>query len=199
MSTLPLELAEPQSAPPAWQRSEESHAFESYWRSLRNADEILPERSAFRLSGALRFLRDLIVIEAPGPNSDSMRIRLWGERPHDLAGRNLAGCDFLDLLPERYHPGAVATARLMLERPCGIWQISPLHLARGYAQRVEVTAFPLAAGENGIATYLGQLLPIERPIPVTLPVSIGLAIDTAVDFHFIDIGAGIPAWPAEAA
>ncbi|HEX2592069.1 MAG TPA: hypothetical protein VHL34_11275 [Rhizomicrobium sp.] len=181
-----------------YQRTDESLAFEAFWRSLCDGRP-LPPRNAFRPSLGVRFLRDLITMEAPGPRGDGMRIRFFGERAHEFAGRNLAGLNYVDLLPAQHRNGAVAAGRLMAEMPCGLWQISPLHLARGYAQCVEFTAVPLGPDDNGMRAFLCLLRPVEGIFLSTLPVNYGVAIDTALQFRFLHLGAGEPAWPALAA
>jgi hypothetical protein len=66
-----------------------------------------------------------------------------------------------------------------------------MHTAKGYGQYIEVTGFPLGAGEDGIPLLLchvrltGELLHAHER---------RFSLDTATDFHFIDLGAGIPVW-----
>ena len=79
-----------------------------------------------------------------------------------------------------------------MQTPCGLWQISPLHLARGYAVRVEMTAFPLK-GDDGPDCLLGHVRATGGVTPVSLPTPRGVAIDTALVFCYLDIGAGHPA------
>ena len=179
-------------------RSEESGQFETLWRSLRR-DGLIPHRADFHPAKARHLLRDLVLLEAPAEPHPSARIRISGEGFNEAAGRNMAGQDHLDLLAPPYRAAAVATSALMVNTPCGLWQVSPIHLARGYAIHVEMTAFPLAAGDGKPHCLLSHVRPIEGFMPVTLPTPNGVAIDTAVTFRFVDIGAGVPQWTAQAA
>jgi len=183
---------------PAIARSEGSRQFEALWRSLRR-DGLVAHRADFRPAEARHLLRDLVLLEAPADTHPSARIRISGEGFNEAAGQNMAGQDHLDLLAPQYRAAAVATSELMINTPCGLWQVSPIHLARGYAIHLEMTAFPLATGDGKPPCLLGHVRPIEGFMPVTLPTPNGLAIDTAVTFRFVDIGAGVPEWAAQAA
>jgi len=173
-----------------WSRSQESRDFEEMWNRMRGG-ALVPRRSNFNVAKAARFVRDLVLMEAPAPERRTMRIRLAGERYQEIAGYNLAGRDHLEHFDPDYRDGALTTGWLMANHPCGLWQITPMQTAKGYGQYIEVTGFPLGAGEDGIPLLLchvrltGKLLqsPCNR-----------FAMDTASDFHFIDVGAGVPYW-----
>lgn len=173
-------------------RSADSRAFEEFWRRIRGGN-LIPRRGDFNIARAARFVRDLVLMEAPAPDRKSMRIRLAGERYQEIAGYNLAGRDHLEHFDHDYRDGALTTGWLMFNHPCGLWQITPMHTAKGYGQYIEVTAFPLGAGEDGIPLLLchvrltGELLHTRGQ---------RFSLDTATDFHFIDLGAGIPNWDA---
>jgi hypothetical protein len=174
-------------------RSAESLAFEEFWRATRRGADAVPRRRDFNLAKAARFIRNIVLIEAPAPDRKTMRIRLAGERYQEIAGESLAGKDHLQFLDADLHDGALTTGWLMSTHPCGLWQITPMHTARGYGQYIEVTGFPLGAGEDGIPLLLchvrltGKLLH-SREARMTL--------DTATAFHFIDIDEGLPEWAA---
>lgn len=180
-----------------FQRSSESHAFEAFWRSLRK-DGLVPRRTDFQPGKALRFLRDIVLSEGPDA-SNALRVRVAGERVNQTAGCNLTGQDTIGLLPPQYRPGAVATSHLMVNQPCGLWQITPIHLARGYALPLELTGFPLAPEEGQMPFYLFLVRPTPSVLPASLPLTAGVAFDTATQFRFLDIGAGEPVWAEEAA
>jgi hypothetical protein len=180
------------------QRSEESRQFEDFWRSLRGG-ALVPHRADFHPARARHLLRDLVLLEAPADPHPRARIRVSGEGFNEAAGQNMAGRDHLELLAPQYRAGAVATSALMVNTPCGLWQVSPIHLARGYAIHLEMTAFPLATDDGGPPCLLGHVRTVEGFMQATLPTPNGLTIDTAVTFRFVDIGAGVPEWAAQAA
>src|SRR6185312_6319142 len=171
-----------------FQRSDESRAFEAFWCSLRR-DGLVPRRSDFHPAGARHLLRNLVLLDAPRNSSQSARIRVSGEGYNQMAGINMRGRDHLDLLPDCYRAGAVATSETMMETPCGLWQISPVHLARGYAIRLEMTAFPLKS-DDGPDCILGHVRATDGLTHASLPTPSGVAIDTAIVYRFLDIGAG---------
>jgi hypothetical protein len=172
-------------------RSQESRSFEEFWRALRGEKRV-PARADFQPAKARSFLGDIVLMEAPSEHRPVYRIRVTGQRFDNLIGANLTGRNNLDFMPEKYHAGAVAAGRAVVEWPCGMWQTSPAHLVRGYATHLEITAFPLGADESGMAFILMQVLPAGGLNSVSLPTDHGVGIDTAVTAFYIDIGSGIP-------
>jgi hypothetical protein len=178
-------------------RSKASLDFEEFWRSLRKDGSLVPSRSDFAPAKAARFLHNIILLEAPGEGRNSLKMRVVGHLYQSAVQYAVAGTDHLDILPPQYHEGALASVRLMVNKPCGLWQIMPLHL-RGVSRHLEFTAFPLMPGNDGIPLVLGYVLPLESLGFAPTAVKNDVVVDTAVEFHFIDVGAGEPQWPAEA-
>jgi hypothetical protein len=185
--------------PKSFGRSYESREFEAFWLSLRHQDSLVPGRAEFQPAKARRFLRDLVLMEAPSTVYPTLRIRLTGRRFDETIGIDIAGRDHLDFMAPEFHAGVLATARAMVERPCGLWQITPAHLVRGYALNFEVTAFPLAPDEQGRSFIISHVRPVGDVMASTLPTDKGLGIGPAVTHAFLDIGAGEPALTAHAA
>jgi hypothetical protein len=173
-----------------WSRSQESRDFEALWNRMRGG-ALVPPRSSFNVAKAARFVRDLVLMEAPAPERRTIRIRLAGERYQEIAGCNLAGRDHLEHFDADYRDGALTTGWLMANHPCGLWQITPMHTAKGYGQYIEVTGFPLGAGEDGIPLLLCHVRLTGRLLHTR---DNRFGMDTASDFHFIDVGAGVPVW-----
>ncbi|MBI3676579.1 MAG: hypothetical protein HY243_08165 [Proteobacteria bacterium] len=98
-------------------------------------------------------------------------------------------------MPDELHAGAVESGRLMIEHPCGLWQISPVHYRRGFARHMGVTAFPLRFGERRAFQLLGILMPVETLLRPMSSRDSPLLYETASIFEFIDFGAGTPVWP----
>jgi hypothetical protein len=180
------------SAEAAQTRSEDSLAFELLWRELPREDKPIPYRDAFRPSQAMRFLRDILISDIVEPERGP-RIRFCGERLHALTGRNLAGDHLFDLLPPEHHAGVHVSAKIMMEQPCGLWQLSPLHLDRGYAVNLESTIFPMWS-RDGHPQFLNLLRPLSGIDARSLDTPRGVAIDTATVFQFLDVGYGLPTW-----
>jgi hypothetical protein len=185
--------------PKSFNRSSESREFEALWGSLRAPSRLMPGRAEFQPSKARRFLRDLVLMEAPSAVCSTLRIRLTGRRFDETIGFDISGRDHLEFMPPEFHAGVLAAARAMIERPCGLWQITPAHLVRGYGMHFEITAFPLAPDEQGRSFIVSQVLPVGDIMSSTLPTDKGLGVGGAVTYAFLDVGAGQPAQIAHAA
>jgi hypothetical protein len=192
-----VDIAYPGTTPFA--RSEESREFEAFWRSLRSQNRLVPGRAEFQPAKARRFLRDLVLMDAPSAACPTLHIRVTGQRFDNTIGINIRGRDHLEFMPPEFHGGVIATARAMMERPCGLWQITPAHLVRGYALNLEITAFPLAPDGLGRGFIISHVRPIGEIMSASLPSGREFSFDTAVAYQLLDIGAGQPVVKAHAA
>lgn len=174
------------------QRSARSLEFEALWRALPRQG-LIPPRNAFNPAHAARFLRNLILVEAPSQARRSLRFRLVGDALNASVHRNVTGADYLDFIPPDQHAEALEAARLICEVPCGIWQLNPIVYERGFVQLVEATIFPLGAGADGIPLMLGNLEFLPGQTKLVNSVDVALNAETSRTFEFIDIGAGVPA------
>jgi hypothetical protein len=185
----PANFQHPAEAPA---RSELSIAFETFWRGLPKEDGLVPRRGDFRPERAARFLRHIVLCEVQLDGAVSLRMRLIGTAFEQRIQRDLRGHDYLEFLPAELHQGALDASREIVRRPCGLWQVMPVHYERGFAHHLEITAFPLKPGAGG----LDLLLILTQAIPAyLLPTPTGdkvLRTDTALTHRFIDIGAGLP-------
>ena len=179
-------------------RSKGSLAFEEFWRSLRSEGALVPGRGEFHPAKAARFLQNIVLLEAPGRDERSLKMRVAGHAYQGAVQYTVAGTDHLDILPPRYHEGALTSVRLMVGKPCGLWQVMPVHI-RGYSRLVEFTAFPLAPAADGISLILGYFFALDELTMQPAPLQKEISVDTATEFVFIDVGAGVPRWPADAA
>jgi len=157
----------------------------------------MPARSDFDPAKAAGFLHNIILLEAPGEGRNSLKVRVAGQLYQGSVPYPVAGTNHLDTLPAQYHAGALASARLMVEKPCGLWQIMPV-CNQNHTLLHEFTAFPLAPGSDGIPLILGYFLQLEPLEIASSPLEQVFSVDTAVQFFFIDVGAGQPQWPGEA-
>lgn len=121
-----------------------------------------------------------------------------GQLFQGVVAHPVAGTDYLDILPAAYHQAALSSVRFMVAKPCGLWQVMPVHL-KGISRLVEFTAFPLAPGHDRIPLILGLLFPLEELTLAPPLMRTEISVDTAVEFLFLDVGAGEPQWPADAA
>ena len=159
----------------------------------------MPTRDAFHPGKARNLIGDLVLVEAPERTGEALRIRVTGGRFDELIGSDLTGCNPHDLLPRKHRPGAVESTRLIFEMPCGVWQVTPAHLVRGYAMHLEITMLPLGPDKTGSHFLLCHVRSYGDLMRAHLPTPNGLGLDTATTFEFLDVGAGVPAWAAQAA
>src|ERR1700760_752200 len=138
------------------QRSQGSLDFEALWRSLPRTG-LVPDRSAFNPARAAKFLHKIILVEAPTAEKQGLFFRLAGQTLNDNVQKNMAGANWLDFLPAQHHAEALESARPICGRPCGIWQLTPVHYERGISQLIEATIFPLGSTADGIPLMLGSL------------------------------------------
>ncbi|HTT99750.1 MAG TPA: PAS domain-containing protein [Rhizomicrobium sp.] len=179
-------------------RSPESRAFEAFWRSLRN-ETLVPAREDFHPGKARNLISDLVLVEARDSSAVSQRIRVTGGRFDELIGYDIRGCNPADFLPRAYRAGVIESTRLMFEMPCGVWQITPAHLVHGYATHLEMTMLPLGPDKAGSHFLLVHVRSVGDLMRAYLPTPNGLGLDTSTTFEFLDVGAGVPEWTAQAA
>ena len=175
----------------AAERTPLSVEFEAFWRALPK-DGLVPNRRVFLPERAPRFLRHLLLCEALPDGQSCIRMRLVGSEFAARVQRDLKGHDYLQYLPEAYHAAAIESVRQIVMRPCGLWQIMPVHYERGYAHHIELTVFPLGPGPDGkhLLLILTQVVPaLVMPTPTGDKV---MATDTALAYRYIDLGAGVP-------
>jgi hypothetical protein len=180
---------------PSVSRSQSSLAFEAFWRALPK-DGCAPHRREFKPERATKFLKNLMLIEAPLNAAARLKLRLVGSAIQLRIQRDITGCDYLDFLAPAHHAGVVESCLAMLHRPCGLWQCMDVHYERGFAQALEVTAFPLLADPGGMALILALVEPLTALVTPEPATGRAMLVDTASRYVFIDVGAGLPVWPA---
>ena len=108
-------------------RSTGSLTFQDFWSGLRR-DGLVPRRQDFHPARAVGFLRDIVLIEVPDNDASAMRVRVTGSAIDVQAGNSIAGRSYLEFVPEHLHAGLLKSVRLMLDHPCGLWQVMPTPL-----------------------------------------------------------------------
>jgi hypothetical protein len=174
-------------------RSTDSLAFQNFWSDLRQG-ALVPHRNDFSPARAVGFLRHIVLIEAP--EAGALRVRVTGSAIDIQAGKSIAGRSYLEFVPEHLHDGLLRSVRLMLDHPCGLWQVMPIHYEKGIAQQVEVTAFPLLPAENSAPFLLGLVKFPGRPVKPRDPAGKVMLVETATAYEFIDVGNGLPHYDA---
>lgn len=184
-------LATAAPSPIIMERTPLSREFEVFFRALPKAG-LIPPRSEFRPERAMKFLRNLVLCEIQIGDRPAIRMRLIGSAVEENIQHNVTGHDYLDYLAAPYRAGALETARHLITRPCGLWQVTPLHYERGYGHNVEITAFPLAPEANGVHVLAALIQAPGGPIDGVSTGNKPIIAHTARTFHYIDLGAGVP-------
>jgi hypothetical protein len=182
---------QPGSTLPRFRRSADSSAFEAMWRGLPRTG-LVPDRDLFKPEKAKSFLRNLILISAPEPDSTELKIRLVGSGVHQRIGRDVTGEDYVKFMGEERRGVALLVIDRVFSWPCGFWQVAPVHYERGFSHYWEMTAFPLAGNEKNRPMLLGHVSPVDGLLPGTVTGDRAMHVGLAETFEYIDIGAGVP-------
>lgn len=172
-------------------RSALSLAFEEHWRRLA-AGRAMPLRADFNPMKAARFLADVVLLELQDGPEPKLIVRLAGTAVETRIQRKISGTNYLDHVSPEIAQGVVASTRQMLQLPCGLWQIMPAHYERGFAQYMELTAFPLAHEEGRAPLLLCLVLFPEALLAPKKVTGMAMMVDTAAHYRFIDTGRGVP-------
>jgi hypothetical protein len=172
-------------------RSEQSLAFEAMWRELPKEGPV-PHRSAFRPERAARLLSNIVLLEINPEPPVTTRIRLVGGTLRNLAGMDVTGLDYLDLVPDRdYQAAHLRTCAL---HPCATWSASPVIYERGYNSLMEITNFPLICDRPGERLGLVLICELGSDLPEQSATGKPLELRPAIAKIAIDIGAGVPSF-----
>jgi hypothetical protein len=169
-------------------RSDRSHEFEQFWRSLPK-DGLIPHRRDMKPARAGALLRDIVLLEARLGENPSLRVRLVGSAVQERIQKNITGQDYLEFRASEYRAGTIDATRRMFRLPCGLWQVMAMHYERGFAQNFELTAFPLLSDDADVPFILGLMNPTGGLVKARTLNGTPIMADTATVFEYIDIGA----------
>ncbi len=135
-------------------RSAHSLRFEALVRDASRAgclarlNDIALERHA-ELSG-------WIAVVHPDARALSLTITHAGASLSAMQADPMAGTDYLDLVDPAFKGEAFDCTFMMLSRPCGLWQMTPVGLADGTSDVFELTGFPVFDEDNrrGVIMFL---------------------------------------------
>lgn len=128
----------------------------------RSAQSLLFERVVRRACGAngvprlgaidfakLEELAAWTAVIDPDAEGFTLKFSRAGAGVCSMMGRNAVGFDYLEVVDPAIKGDAFDSAFVMLSRPCGVWQISPIVTADGREATVEYTGFPALDDERG--------------------------------------------------
>ena len=163
----------------AWQR----------WRG----DELLPCRGDMQLSEIVNLLPFLTIMEARSP--DEFIIRLIGTAISSVLGTELTGKNYLDLAAPEVRPLRAARMNRQLQQPCGSILTITYTARSELSLETEALALPMRPLDpRQPLQLLSLVVGINRSTPPN-EVPVSNLSRLADEFHFLDIGAGVPVDP----
>ena len=169
-------------------RTDTASKLEQYWKTIRNEDEKVPLRSAFKASSETApLLPHLVITEVVG---DDIVFRLVGTGLAEHQGIDITGKRYGDFAAPDQVARAVARTRAIHEWPCGFLSVHTEEYGRGTSSDGGVAGVGLrGVGQAGpmmvlAVTPIGRGLVTKRDEP--------LFLKPASHIEFIDLGYGIP-------
>lgn len=174
-------------------RSKEARALFAAWQNWRG-DALLPSRDDMVLSDITALMPFLTLLEIRSP--EQFIFRLAGTAILEATGFELTGTNYLDLTSPNLRPLRSARVWRKAQQPCGAL-MQNRHRGSGEIERwIEVLSLPLRTVEpDGPVQFLSVTAMID-PGELLLEDFITEVAKVADRFTYIDIGAGVPADPA---
>jgi len=170
-------------------RSEVCRGLAWAWLEWRGS-EILPSRQDMRLGDIKTILPFVSVYEVPSPDRIIMRLAASEqERVHTMP---LRGMNVLDITAPEDREIRSYRVQQMVTTPCGGWGSLMHRLASGREEPAELLALPVRPAEPDqpmqVLTAMVRF-PDRNRRGAPEPWSV---MYTSHDFHFVDLGAGLP-------
>ncbi|PKQ09607.1 MAG: hypothetical protein CVT73_01755 [Alphaproteobacteria bacterium HGW-Alphaproteobacteria-12] len=161
---------------------------QQYWQSIRENNQELPHRSAFKITSAIApILPFMVILEA---KEMDVVFRLVGTGIVTHQGVDVTGKHYSDFTTPERALAAVARIGACHKNRCGFVSVHAEEYGRGLASEVEVTGLPLQSGDGGGQTMILAVIPTNRILAKRR--NEPLFLRPATYFEFIDLGAGVP-------
>lgn len=175
-------------------RTKDSIAFEAAWRALPRSG-FVPDRGALSLRAFKTMLPDIALLDILPGSPVNSRVCVVGERIRERIPFPVVGQDYFHYVPAHMRAASARRLQTLVCHPCGLWQILGIHYQRGLFKSIELTAFPLWR-EDGPAQIM-VLAVYSRGQACDIPPDVAMiSLDRATATAFLDVGAGLPEWPA---
>ena len=170
------------------ERSQQSLAFEEYWRSLRSGRAMpsLDDFDPLQISDLIPNLFELFVTRG---ETISASIRFAGGDVRNSANTEVTDTDFLSYVPPDRVDATVGRNMASYDQPCGLCQVNPMSLDAGSSVFLELTGFPMLSSDHD-AVLFGTVVSLKKD-----DMSDRTAIqrlERAQDMVWIDTDRGIP-------
>jgi hypothetical protein len=185
-----LDLKIPTAGAGPMPRSQASWDFERTVRDLTRVVSI-PRRSQIDLRRFARFARWMAIGEIHR-ETPAIFLRLAGSGFTEFFGFDLTNVDYLELVDPDIRQAAYESACALIDRPCGLWQMTPVATEDERPLSLEYTAFPLlndATATTDILVFARHHFADELGYPRASK------IRHAAQWEWIDLGSGVPVAP----
>lgn len=168
-----------------------SAAFFEYWKKARG-DQQMPGPSDIQPADFTHLLPNVRYMRWEG--CDRLIFTVWGTGLVEWLKIDLTGKNVFDILPEGERETELCRLRNLHEKPCGFVQRRAVSDTSGRSLLFEFLTLPVSAGSDGELRMIGtgsfcEGVAVER-------VDIDPTPQTVIrEFHYLDIGFGIPAGP----
>ena len=166
--------------------------FMDYWLTLPKR-AFVPARADLE-PGAFRDVLPYFMIWEINRGHDA-RWRLVGSGIREWFGRELTGHEVLEIHTEAAKPKAVAAGLAMAAQPCGAWGLMALRSPQGYDFLVEVICLPMRDAQGKVTLFANTMERIQDRGYFDALAASGARMVNFVEHRFIDVGAGLPAFP----
>ena len=163
----------------------------TYRRLIAEGGDALPRKRSFDPSVLGRDLANTILYEVSDPTR--VVFRIVGETMKEHFRINPVGRSYLEFVPERRRPHALAAFRACAETPCAMLSRTRRVFASGVSRYCEAVGLPLMAETpNGPASHL---LFVDVPVALhtmTEHDTTEFQFAHLLERRFIDVGRGVP-------
>lgn len=161
------------------------------WEGWRGSN-LAPHRSDFNVEDLGPLLPYIIELEFV--TDENCTFRFIGSDLVEISGVDQTGANFFDAAPPKDRPLRIARCLELEKYPCGSLAQIPTTLNSGTTMMREALMLPVLPNrETGNFRLIIVSIPLENYRWQT-PVREGSMLPLATSFHFIDIGAGVPAY-----
>lgn len=169
--------------------SDQCKIFLARWKTWRGA-EVAPRRDDVRMEDLGEALPKMVEVEVV--SQSLCPVHFFGSDLVEIAGTDLTGKNFFEATSPQQRPLRVARCLEYGKFPCGSLARVETTLNSGAVMIREILGLPVMPnGETGNVRILNVSVPLDDYKWQT-PVQEEHVLPVAIDFHFIDIGAGVP-------
>lgn len=174
----------------------EFEPFMEVWRGLpRRTHPLLPSRTDIVPEAFGELLSCMALTNMLGPRN--LNIFFIGSHFEWNASLEASGQNYYDLLPEEFHEPMATFHKTLMETPCGAFISDVITTAHGSEYTHDTLQMPYA-DEEGIVHYLMAYGYGRKPYADYAQRTVKSHRPSSIkDLHYIDLGAGVPAFYIE--